>query len=635
MGLVSNASNNKTMLFRLKWMERFFILVFLLFSARLWQLQIIEGGRNTQLADKNGIRNIPQMAPRGIILDRNGKPLIINQPSYNAYLVRDLIKNRTDTLKHLAEGLNLSSEDVLARLEKFKSAPSFQQIVIKERISMNEIAFIEAHQLEHPEVRHRAEPRRYYPHGPLAAHLVGYVGEISEDQLRNNEIPDAKPGEIVGKAGLEKQYNSLLRGKDGNRRVVVNSLGREVRELSHQEPIIGTELRLTLDLDLQLTAERLLQDKTGTVVALNPQNGEVLAMASRPAFDPNSFASHISLREWQDLTANADHPLQNRALQSTFSPGSVFKVIMAFAGLEENILSPQSSVVCTGAINIYGNVFHCHKVHGHVTLNRAIAASCNVFFYNLGKNLGIERIARYSQQLGLGHKTNIDLPEEKSGIFPTPEWKERTQKEKWFAGETISVAIGQGSVTVTPIQLAKAIGTIASGKLAQPHVVLSPVLDSPPHREPEKKVPSNLFTEVHAASLSHKNAQSETTPISLSDQNRSIVVHGMWSVVNEGGTGGAARINGLDVCGKTGTAQVISLKGKSKLKGGEKSRFEHNAWFVGFAPRDNPELLIVVMVERGGAGGKASAPIAGALFREYFSKRRPDIVPPSVTPIAN
>ncbi|MBI1745022.1 MAG: penicillin-binding protein 2 [Acidobacteria bacterium] len=633
-GLGGNSSANKILVSRLKWIEWLIIVTFILFSTRLWQLQIIEGGRNTKLADQNGIRNITLMAPRGVIVDRKGRPLVINQPSYNAYLMRDRIKNRTETLQYLSQGLRLPEEDVLLRLEKFRSAPSFQPIVIKEALSINDIAFIESHQVEHPEVRITHEPRRFYPYGSLAAHLIGYVGEISESQLRGGDLPDPKPGDIVGKAGLEKQYNTLLMGKDGKKRVVVNSLGREISELSRQDPIIGTQLTLTLDLDLQLAAERLLEDKTGTVVALNPQNGEVLAMASHPAFDPNSFASHISVRDWQELLSNADHPLQNRALQSMFSPGSVFKVIMAFAGLEENVLTPQTSVICSGGAYIYGNLFHCHKVHGFVNLNRAIAASCNVFFYNLGKNLGIERIARHAMQLGLGRKTNIDLPDEKSGLFPTPEWKERIQGEKWFAGETISVAIGQGSVTVTPIQLAKAISAIASGKISQPHVLLHPAVPTNPTDTPQKKSPADLFTVLHADTNKETQYPMDgSQTVLLSDRNRQIVVRGMWSVVNEGGTGGAARITGLDVCGKTGTAQLISLKGKSKLTEGEKSRFEHNAWFVGFAPRDNPELMIVVMVEHGGAGGRASAPIAGALFREYFVPKPSDSLPLQQTTI--
>lgn len=611
----TNHNGNKLIISRLAWIERLSVIIFLFFGGRLWHLQIIQGDYYEKLSEQNHARSISLLAPRGIIKDREGRPLVVNRPAFNAYLLRENIRSLSDTLVFIEKGLGLTPDEVRSRLEKFQTTPSFQPIVIKGDLSIQEIAFIESHQLEHPEIRITAEPRRFYPYGALAAHVFGYVGEISNEQLKRGEFPNAKPGEIVGKAGIEKQYNALLVGKDGKKRVLVNSAGREVDVVSRQEPQIGKELRLTLDFDLQHMAETMLQDKTGAIVGLNPNNGEVLVMASSPGFDPNNFAVRISYDKWEELISHPDYPLQNRVVQTGFSPGSVFKVIMAYAGLAEGLISPESSVYCTGETTIYGHVFHCHKRHGLVDLRRAIVNSCNIFFYHLGKSLGIERIAKYAKRLGLGEKTNIDLPEEKFGFFPTPEWKWQNRGEKWFAGETISVAIGQGAVTVTPIQIARAISAIATGHAPpRPHLLLDPKIDPKPG---ERKVnESGLFETLHAQPLEDANQAASL----LSDKARRVVVDGMWGVVNDWGTGKAARVEGWDVCGKTGTTQLISNEGKGKLKE-DKDRFEPSAWFVAFAPKDQPEIVLAIIIERGGYGGVSAAPIAGEILRTYFNKK--------------
>lgn len=588
---------------RLKYLA---IALFAFFALRLWHLQVISGNYYEKLAEQNRVRTIPLRAPRGIIRDREGRPLVINRPSFTVYLVRENLVDLSATLDFLARGLELEKEEIARQLEKYSGQPPFYPAPLKENLSVRELAYLTAHQLEHPEIRISLEPRRHYPYGRLAAHLLGYVGEVSEDELARGEFPGARPGTIVGKFGLERRYNQILTGIDGSRRVIVTSAGREVELLEKHEPIIGGELQLTIDLDLQLAAERLLDGKAGTIVALDPRSGEILAMASHPAFDPNSFALRISQREWTRLITDPAHPLQNRAIQSRFSPGSVFKIVVALAALEERLISPGFSVYCNGGASIYGHYFRCHKPrHGRVDLESAIINSCNVFFYRLGQYLGIERIARYAQALGLGEKTGIDLPEEVAGFFPTPEWKLRSRGEKWYAGETISVAIGQGPVTVTPLQLARAIGIIATRGL---------------------RPPSRLVLAAESAPAGHKqfslraSASSANGRLSFSEESYQALIRGMWGVVNQHGTGRAAAVEGFEVCGKTGTAQVISNEGKARSR--HKDNFKDHAWFVGFAPRHDPEIVVAVLIEGGGFGGQTSAPIAGEIFREYFKKRR-------------
>ena len=422
------------------------------------------------------------------------------------------------------------------------------------------------------------------------AHVSGYVGEVSAQQVEDSGGL-YRPGDIVGKMGLERQYNEQLMGTDGMRRVIVNSVGREVGRLEQTDAIPGKPIQLTIDYDLQAIAEKAIAGKRGAVVALNPQTGEVLAMASQPSYDPNDFAISISKDEWLQLNTDPEHPLIDRAIQAQLAPGSMFKIFMTAAMLESKAVPEDYKVFCPGYAEFYGRVFHdAEKDHGEVDLHKAIVKSCDVYFYNVGKQLGIDRISYYATKLGLGRKTGIDLPGEESGLVPSEDWKERVFHQKWYPGETISVSIGQGATVVTPMQIAYTIGGVAMGGVFhQPHMLIS---GTP---SPEVDFP-------------------------LAEHTVETITQAMWGVVNEDGTAAASRLPGIEFCGKTGTAQVISAEGKERA-GKPSKDLKNNAWFVGFAPRRNPEIVVAVLVQGGGFGAVSAAPIAKDIVKAYYDKK--------------
>ena len=573
-----------------------------------WNAQIIQSGYYQLRAEQNRIREIPLRAPRGRIYDRDHRILAGNRPSYNIILIRENSPHAIEqTAAMLSAGIGMSKEELLERINRKRREPKFRPIVLKDDVSVGDIAFVRAHRYELPEITVEYQPRRRYLENEIAAHAMGYVGEITEAELAIPEFVDFKSGDQVGKAGLEREYNRVLVGKDGFKRVIVNSFGREMGKLEEEPATPGNDLVTTLDLDLQNAAEDCFSglrpecmkagDHSGAVVALDPRTGEVLALVSRPAFDPNAFATRITAADWNSLITDPRKPLQNRAIQSHFSPGSVFKVFMAAAGLEAGTLNPLRTVFCPGYATFYGHTFACdkHEGHGTLSLHNAIVNSCNVFFYNVGKELGIERISRYATMMGLGRKSGIDLPNEDAGIIPSSEWKQRVFKAKWYEGETISVAIGQGYVGVTPIQAAWAMGGLTTGgRLKQPHFV----------------VPQQL----KKLGFEAREIIEEDYPIQESTVE--IVSKAMWGVVNEGGTGINAKIEGFEVGGKTGTAQVASKQ--ANLKGKE---YRDNAWFVGFAPYRNPEVVVAVFTENGGWGAEAAAPVAHAVLETYYKKK--------------
>ena len=440
--------------------------------------------------------------------------------------------------------------------------------------------------------------RRRYPLGEMLANTIGYVGEVSPDDVEKN--PDHyRPGDIVGKAGLEKQYNDQIVGTDGMRRVVVNSVGKVMRTLDNVDAIPGKPIQLTIDEDLQRIAETDFANKEGALVAMDARTGEVLAMVSRPTFDPNDFAVRIPGKEWASLNTDKDTPLLNRAIQAQLAPGSVFKIVMATAMLESKAIPPTFSVNCSGSAVFYGRVFHCDHAHGSVDLHRGIVASCDVFFYNVGKLLGIDRISHYASGLGLGRRTGIDLPGEEPGLVPSEEWVERVYHHKWYAGSTISVAIGQGAVTATPIQLARMIAAVASGgDLIPPHLL---------------KTAGNL----------------ETEHFPISDDTVQQVTDGMWGVVNEpdGTTSGQVKLQNIDFSGKTGTAQIESFDLQNKLG----KKLKENGWFVGYAPRRNPEIVVAALVQSGGWGSTSAAPIVRDVVKAYYDKKDGHMPPPPAT----
>src|SRR5581483_9415336 len=412
------------------------LVIFLVLAYGLWRLQVGGSDYYDALAERNRVRTIPILAPRGKILDREGRVIVDNYPSFSALLLRDQVKGLNQDVEKIAQGLHMSAADVRERVRKFATMPQYQPIILKDDITPDELAFIEAHRLELPELETIVAHRRLYPRNGFMAHLVG---------------------DVVGKSGVELYYNDLLMGKNGSRRVMVNSHGKEVGRLDETIATPGQPLKLTIDVDMQIAAEQALEDRNGAIVAMDPKTGEILAMVSRPTFDPNDFAVRISREQWTKLVTDESHPLLNKAIQAQLAPGSVFKIIMSVAGLQEGI-AQDMHVICNGGAVFYGRYFKCwvteeHRVHGLVDITKGIYQSCDVFFYTLAERLGIGRIAKWATSLGLGQRTGIDLPQEASGVMPSEEWKARNFKQKWYAGETISVGIGQGAVAVTPMQL--------------------------------------------------------------------------------------------------------------------------------------------------------------------------------------
>ena len=566
-----------------------------------WKLQIVNSDRYLQLAERNRVRSIPIIAPRGAMLDRYGRVIVDNYPSFSVLLLRDDPQQVERLLPQIADGLDVTLEDIKQQMEAATALPHFQPIVIKPEATPGDIAFIESHRADIPVLEMLMVHRRRYPHGGFMAHSSGYVGEVSSEQIEESG-GRYKPGDIVGKAGLERQYNDHLMGVDGMRRSVVNSVGREVGRLEQTDAVPGKPIRLTIDYDLQLVAEEALVGKKGAVVAMDPKTGEVLAMASQPSYDPNDFAIRISKDEWQQLNEDPERPLLDRAIQAQLAPGSVFKILMATAMLESKAVPADYHVFCPGSAEFYGRVFHDwdKKGHGDVDVHKAIVHSCDVFFYNLGKQLGIDRISFYAGNLGLGHKTGVDLPGEEPGVMPSEAWKERLFHQKWYPGETISVAIGQGAIAVTPIQLAYVIGgIITGGRFHQPHLLLT-------------------------------NEAAPEIDFPISDSTVETVTQGMYGVVNEqGGTGSLSKLPGIELCGKTGSAQVISNQGLART--GKQAALKDNAWFVGFAPRQNPEIVVSVLVQGGEHGASAAAPIAKNVVKAYYDKKQGKIAPQQLT----
>jgi penicillin-binding protein 2 len=576
---------------------------FLVLLGGYWRLQIGQHQQYADQAERNRIRNLPVIAPRGRILDREGRVLVDSFPAFSVLLMRENAAALLPAqLEALARGLRLDPAEVESLVERSAHLPRFQPILLKQAATLEDIAYVESHRVEYPEMALIQVQQRFYPKHTMAASLLGYVGEVSEDAIAK---PGSKyrPGDVEGKSGIEREYDSFLVGRDGMRRVVVNSRGQEVGSMTAIDAHPGNDLRLTVDLDLQLAAELALGDRTGAVVALNPRNGEVLAMVSHPDFDPNDFAHRIDRQEWERLTQDPEKPLLNKAIQSHLAPGSVFKIVTASAALETGTIRPDYTVHCVGAVTIYGHTFHDwvwekHKSHGSVDLHRAIVHSCDVYFYTLGKLLGIDKLAYFAKHLGLGARTGVDLPGEDPGLVPSPEWVQKAFKRKWWAGETISVAIGQGAVAVTPIQIAGMIGGVALGGLFhRPHLVFHDQL----------------------LNLGQSPADDPVRSFPLSESTVMEVTRGMWGVVNEGGTGASARVAGLDIAGKTGTAQVVSV---SLKQSGHSSEFKNNAWFVGYAPSTKPEIVVAVLVLRGEHSWVA-APVAREVIKAYFGNKVP------------
>jgi penicillin-binding protein 2 len=579
------------------------IAAFALLAVSYWYFQIVQRARFQEMAENNHLRELTLRAPRGVLFDRHGRVMVENRPAFNVSIVRLHTTDLDRTIRLLSAVAGVEEKRIRDIVERHRREPSYRPIVVIEDATLAQVAAITARRLEFelPDVVVQQVPTRNYPVDGLGAHVFGYVGEASDAQVASSKL---KSGDIVGQAGLERAQNDLLMGHDGRRTVIVNSLGREISELKDDrlEPTEGRRVRLTIDYDLQKAAEDAFKALGfwGAAVVLDPRNGEVLAFVSLPAYDPNKFATGIDRVTWAALNSDRLRPLQNRALQGRYSPGSTFKIVIAAAALEEGVVTPDFRVFCGGGAVFYGRYFKCHQRggHGSVDMRHAIEKSCNVYFYTLGNMLGVDRIHKWATRLGLGVKSGIDLPNEVEGLVPSTEWKRRRHGEKWYAGETISVSIGQGQVSVTPISLAVMMATVANGGTRHvPHMVRE-VDDGNGWKPVPKPPPLDVFR--------------------FKPSTYSALHDGLWMVVNAAGTGGRARIPGRDVSGKTGTAQVISIQGRAAAGRTDKDLRDHG-WFVFFAPRDEPVLAGVVFAEHA-EHGYLGAPIAKHVIETYYAR---------------
>jgi penicillin-binding protein 2 len=571
------------------------LLVMALLGLQLWNLQIREGPRYRDLSENNRTRTVIMEPARGLIYDRNGVLLANNVPSFTLYVSLEDVKDRELLITQLSSLLGLEEELVRKKL----TARGNKQLPrkVKDRLTLREATLVESHRLDLPGVMVQVESQRNYPGGVTASHLLGYVGEVSPDQLEKPEFADLHQGSIVGQYGVEKFFDRLVRGQAGQKSIEVDAVGHEKRTVVVEEPHSGDNLYLTIDSRLQKMAETLLGDETGAIVALDPRTGDVLAMASRPGFDPNILSRELTPKQWAEIVQDEGRPLNNRASQGQYPPGSVFKVMMAAAALETNTVTPSTTIHCNGGYQFGRRLYHDWKAggHGSVDLRRALVQSCDVYFYTVGQRMGIEVMASYAHQFGLGEETGIELPSERIGIVPSEAWKRKAKNEPWLPGETISASIGQGYVNVTPLQMASLIGTVANNGVTYRPRLVQAVMD---------RATGELKQRLAVSSRTLK-LKSGTLPL---------IKEALAGVVQEG-TATRAKSALVTIAGKTGTAQMTALR-----TGPEKDipkKFRDHAWFVAFAPVDAPTIAVAVLGEHMGHGGSAAAPLAKELIETY------------------
>ena len=576
---------------RLAILQALAVLLVALLVVQFWSLQVLRARHFRDLAENNRSRLVTLAAPRGTLLDREGRVLVGNRPSFNVLLNPEPAPDLDRVVARLATTLGMGEGAIRERLARRQP---YRPVVVKTDATLEDVAALEVRRRELPEVRVEVVPLRSYPLASAAAHALGRVGEITERQLLLPEFRGLAQGSLVGQAGIEWHYNRELMGKDGFRRVIVNSRGLEVTEAVRQSPEDGPSLTLSIDAGLQSAMEKAFEGRSGSAAALDPRTGEILAMASTPAYDPNEFTSGVDAALWARLASDPLTPLMNRVIQGTYSPGSTFKVISATAALEEGVVTPATTFYCPGYLNVYNTTFHCRggRGHGLMDLRGAIANSCNVYFYQVGIRLEIGRLAKWAKLMGLGSPTGIDLPHEGAGLMPSPEWKMRVFKTPWYAGETVSVAIGQGQVSATPLQMARVAAVIANGgRLVSPRLAKTA-----------------------------KGGAEAPRPLGIRPETIAAVKEGMRAVVAEG-TGWRARLQSVAVCGKTGSAQVVS---SSRLERSPNAfEMQPHGWFLAFAPADEPTIVLAVLVEHGRSGGESAAPVAREILAHYFGLNRP------------
>jgi penicillin-binding protein 2 len=560
--------------------------------GQLWYLQALEGGRLQEMSDKNRIRIRPVAAPRGILFDRSGLPLVDNRPAFTLSFIPREMEDRDTVLARVAVLLKIPLGELREALDRVP-ADSFRPVRVRRGLSLEEVTQVEERKLELPGVIIEVEPQRVYPTSTFAAHLLGYVREVNEEQMKQGRY---RRGDMIGQSGLERALDEYLRGKDGGERIEVDALGRPVQVMRREEPNPGAQVITTIDRRIQETAERALAGRAGAIVVMDPRSGDVLAMASSPAFELEQLAGSLDREAWRQLVSDPKTPLMNRALQSQYAPGSVFKIVVAAAGLQEGSLTPMDRVYCNGQFHLGGWTFKDWKEggHGHVDLHSALVQSCNIFFYQAGLKVGPETIVRYARAFGLGAPTGTDLGGEKPGLVPLVDGRRRHDSRGWQAGDTINISIGQGRLLVTPMQVARMMSAVANGGILwKPRLVQR--------------------VERADGTLAYSASSKLTGHVDLAPAVWAFLRSALVGVVNEGGTGAAARLPGVLIAGKTGTAQSIAKS--------DASRGQDHAWFASFAPADDPQVVVVVLVERGGKGGQVAAPIAHQIYEAIFLQK--------------
>jgi penicillin-binding protein 2 len=577
-------------------------LIFFILLSRLWFLQIIESSRLMEMSENNRLRFLPVAASRGAILDRNGQVLVNNIPSFSLAVIPQDVRDKEFLVESLSRILKIERAEILDKWERKKGRAKYVPVNIASGINRDQLEFFEENSVRLTGIDIEMKPVRKYPNGILAAHLLGYIGEISEDEMTRDEFNGYNSGDYVGKSGIERSLERYLHGEDGGRQIEVDARGRYLRTTAETSPTVGQSIVLTIDLALQKATERALGDKAASAVVVDVNSGEILAFASNPSFDPALFAGRMPVEQWQAYLEDKRHPLENKALKGQYPPGSTFKIITALAGLGEGLIDENSTVNCQGEYSIGTSTFRCwdKKGHGQVNLRRALRESCDVYFYMLGEKLGVDKIAQYARQFGLGEPMGVGLDNEKGGFIPTSAWKEKKFGKKWYRGETLPVAIGQGYVLMTPIQMAAMTAGLATdGLVYRPHLV--------------KRI-------VDRDGKTVKEFQPELLrKADFKPQHFRAVREGLWAVVNEPrGTGAAARLYEVKVAGKTGTSQVVKMKDS---KADVRYEYRDHALFVAFAPYDKPEVAVAVVVEHGEHGGGTAAPVAGRILRSYFEAK--------------
>ncbi len=594
---------------RLTWAAALVLFFFAAIILRLWHLQVIHGEEYKDNANRNRVRIRKIAPPRGHILDRSGREIVTNRPSFNVTLVKEDSKDITQTLKQLAPVLDMTESELWEKVRLSSGNPHYYPILLKEDIDWQTLAYLEYHNRQFAGVRTEVQPVRVYPYTDLAANVIGYLGSITKKELESlAEEDDYQGGDIIGKRGLERLRESDLRGEKGKKLSEVDAKGFEQRILEEMEPLPGRDIHLTIDVDLQQVAENFMAagEKSGAVVVLEVNTGKVLAAVSTPSIHITDFVGGISSKKWMALLTNPKKPLINKVVQGSYPPGSVYKMVTALAGLAKGVINEKTLIYCPGHYRFGNRTYRCwkHSGHGWVNLKQAIAQSCDVYFYQVGQWVGVDGLAKFAQKLGLGKKTGIEMEYEKSGLVPTKEWKQRVKKRKWQEGETLSIAIGQGFNLMTPLQIAQMTATIANGGTVYRPQLVDKVID--PNGQVIESFQPEVIEQIKGYNYFFR-----------------LIQQGMKEVVEgKRGTARRVRIKGIEIAGKTGTAQVVKLAQYRGMKEQDiPYKYRDHGWFTCYAPADKPEIAVTVLVEHGLHGSSGAGPVARAVLQQYFAER--------------